>query len=130
MPRLPPAQPLDSHTQITYHAGDVLVTDTLGVAIMKRLAITLVFTLAVLLGLGTGLYGQQPSIRNPQIDTETPEGQLIAQAGTSEDPAEKVKYLRKQLLWAILASITFLIARSTEVKVIKDGELSSPPMRL
>jgi tetratricopeptide (TPR) repeat protein len=56
---------------------------------MKRLAITL----CILPGLCAGLFGQQPSIRNPQIDTETPEGQLIAQAGTAEDPAEKIKYL-------------------------------------
>lgn len=56
---------------------------------MKRLAITF----SVLFGFGVALWGQQPSIRNPQIDTETPEGQLIAQAGTAEDPAEKIKYL-------------------------------------
>ena len=65
------------------------MTGTLGVAIMKRLGITV----SILIGLCAGLFGQQPSIRNPQIDTETPEGQLIAQAGTSEDPAEKIKYL-------------------------------------
>jgi tetratricopeptide (TPR) repeat protein len=56
---------------------------------MKRVAITV----SILLGLCGGLLGQQSSIRNPQIDTETPEGELIAQAGTSEDPAEKIKYL-------------------------------------
>lgn len=67
----------------------MLVTGTLGVAIMKRLAITV----SILVALSAGLFGQQPSIRNPQIDTETPEGQLIAQAGTSEDPAEKIKFL-------------------------------------
>jgi hypothetical protein len=34
-----------------------------------------------------------PNIRNPVINTESPEGALIAQAGTSEDPAQKIQFL-------------------------------------
>jgi len=34
-----------------------------------------------------------PNIRNPVINTESAEGALIAQAGTSEDPAQKIQFL-------------------------------------
>jgi tetratricopeptide (TPR) repeat protein len=48
----------------------------------------------VLCLLPSGVLAQPaPNIRNPVINTESPEGALLAQAGTSEDPAQKIQFL-------------------------------------
>jgi tetratricopeptide (TPR) repeat protein len=48
----------------------------------------------ILCMLSAGALAQStPNIRTPVIDTESAEGALIAQAGTSEDPAQKIQFL-------------------------------------
>jgi tetratricopeptide (TPR) repeat protein len=48
----------------------------------------------ILCMLSAGALAQStPNIRTPVINTESAEGALIAQAGTSEDPAQKIQFL-------------------------------------
>jgi hypothetical protein len=52
------------------------------------------WTLALTLALGGLLLAQEkPNIRNPDIDTASPEGQALASAGVAEESAEKIKIL-------------------------------------
>ena len=95
---------------------------------MKRFAILLTLTCGLALALGAQ---SAPNIRNPDINSETPDGALITQAAMAEGPADKIPALEQMLAehpdskykgYALLQLQQSYLAQQNQAKVIEVGQ--------